>query len=49
MSEEIIEEIETTDYVPGMHNPTALVNNPFCWKQEEEQKLAKTNVEASEE
>jgi hypothetical protein len=36
MSEALFESIDTDDFLPGLHNPSALVHNPFEWTEAEE-------------
>lgn len=31
MNEPLFDEIDADDFLPGAHNPTALVHNPFEW------------------
>ncbi len=43
MSESLFEAIEAEDFLPGAHNPTALVHNPFEWTETEEVRDAEDN------
>lgn len=36
LNESLFEPIEGEDFLPGAHNPCALVHNPFEWKPSDE-------------
>ncbi|MGE3288921.1 MAG: hypothetical protein AB7J32_22860 [Pseudonocardia sp.] len=35
MTDPLFEAIDADDYLPGTHNPSALVHNPFEWVEVE--------------
>lgn len=43
MSDSLFEAIDADDFLPGAHNPTALVHNPFEWTESEDDRDAETN------